>query len=114
MLTQVQYAFERRGAPSSAASKRRSRLAPVATVAEPGKSQSLHAIKCVLRNVMVHEKAIVTSWCSHNAAQMRGALESTQALQDYPTRDMQARQHALQAKWLQLTNDLSCKYCACM
>lgn len=79
---QVRYVFEGRDTPSSAAAKRRLGSAPAAAAAEPDKNESLHAIKRVLRNVMVHEKAVITSWCSRNAAQMRGALESVASLQE--------------------------------
>jgi hypothetical protein len=54
----------------------------VTSGAEAGKNESLQAIKRVLRNVMVHEKAVITSWCSRNASQMRNALDSVATLQE--------------------------------
>ena len=49
-------------------------------------NESLSAIKRVLRNVMVHEKSVITSWCSRNSSQMRGALESVVTMQEQADR----------------------------
>lgn len=77
---QVRYVFEGQDAPGQAAWKRRQGAKPAAE--GTGENESLQAIKRVLRNVMVHEKAVITSWCSRNASQMRAALESVAGLQE--------------------------------
>lgn len=75
---QVRYVFEGQDAPGSAASKRQLKAA---ASDDASANDSLFAIKRVLRNVTVHERSVITNWCSRNATQMQVALESVATMQ---------------------------------
>lgn len=82
MWLQVRYIFEGQDTASHAGSKRQQKAKDAAAATDATANESLHAIKRVLRNVMVHEKSIITSWCSRNATQMRNSLESVVTMQE--------------------------------
>ena len=92
---QVRYVFEGQDAPGQ--KRRQDAQRP----AQGGENESLQAMKRVLRNVTVHEKAVITGWCSRNAGQMRAALESVSTLQEQAAemeRDLSASHQGLRVR----------------
>jgi hypothetical protein len=86
-VLQVRYVFEGQNAHGPASARKLAAPGSNGEAAAGAEAnESLASIKKVLRNVMVHEKSVITSWCSRNAGQMRGALESVVTLQEQADR----------------------------